>query len=311
MSKKILIIGPSWVGDMVMAQTLFRLLKKQDPNIVIDVLAPDWTRALLDRMPEVNQSMALPFKHGEFNIKKRWQFGRDLIAKQYDQSIVLPNSWKSAIIPYAAKIPVRTGWLGECRWGLLNNIYYKPKQWALMIERFMALGVSNGLSNQNNLKKPYLLPKLKINQDNLTLILEKFNLNKNKPILVLCPGAEFGPAKRWPTEHFASVAKTKISDGWQVWILGSPKDKPMADEIQGYTDNACIDLSGQTNLAEAIDLMSLAQSAVCNDSGLMHIAAALDIPVVVPYGSSSPDFTPPLGERVAIANLNLECSPCF
>lgn len=306
---KILVIGPAWVGDMVMAQTLFILLKQQNPNAIIDVLAPAWSAPLLARMPEINQFLVLPFKHGELKLWERYKLAKQLRNNHYDLAYVLPNSFKSALIPLWAKIPRRVGWRGEMRWGLLNDIRYLDKQkLPLMIERFMALA----LPPLSALTKPYPKPALRIseNERNQALIKHQLTLSE-KPILALCPGAEFGPAKRWPAEYYAEVARKKIAEGWQVWIFGSPKDQQEATIIQQETNNACFDLTGKTSLAEAIDLLSLANLVITNDSGLMHIAAALERPLVVLYGSSDPRFTPPLSDNVKILNLQLSCSPCF
>lgn len=306
--QKILIVGPAWVGDMVMSQSLYKLLKRRYPNVIIDVLAPSWSHALLERMPEVRQALAMPLGHGQLQFKQRWQLGKQLRAEKYDQAIVLPNSWKSAIIPWAANIPRRTGWRGEWRFGLLNDIrFLDKKQLPLMVQRFAALGLPSS-ENQTDFLNPYL----QVTEQSVAATLAKLNLiYPEKPVLVLCPGAEFGPAKRWPAEYFAEVAKNKLAEGWQVWILGSVKDQPVAHEIQQLTQNACVNLTGLTVLGEAIDLLSLAKLVVTNDSGLMHVAAALQRPIVAIYGSSSPVFTPPLTERVKILSINLPCSPCF
>lgn len=306
---KILIVGPAWVGDMVMAQTLFKLLKQRQPNCVIDVLAPNWSRPLLERMPEIRQTLALPIGHRQLQLSQRYKIAKQLRSHHYDHAIVLPNSFKSALIPLWAKIPKRTGWLGEFRWGLLNDVRYLDKnKWPLMIERFMALTITSLENLPVNLPRP----SLSVKQADVDKAMAKYHLEvRNKPILALCPGAEFGPAKRWPAHHFAEIATEKINQGWQVWLFGSSNDQNVAAEIQQSTGSACVDLTGKTTLAEAIDLLSLVQMVVSNDSGLMHIAAALDKPLVVMYGSSSPKFTPPLIDRVKILTLNLACSPCF
>lgn len=307
--KKILVVGPAWVGDMVMAQTLFKLLQAQNA-VQIDVLAPDWSRPLLERMPEVNQAIALPIKHREFGLKTRLKIAKQLRNAEYQQAILLPNSYKSALVPFLAKIPVRTGWLGEFRWLLLNDVRYLNKnKLPLMIERFMALGLT---AKQKQTSYREFRPQLQISPSNVAQAVNKYDLKPQlKPVLILCPGAEFGPAKRWPEQHYATIAKEKIKQGWQVWLLGSTNDKNVTAAIQKLTDDQCIDLAGKTNLAEAIDLLSLANMVVSNDSGLMHIAAALNRPLVVVYGSSSPKFTPPLNDRVKIIALDLACSPCF
>jgi heptosyltransferase-2 len=311
-TNKILIIGPAWVGDMVMAQTLFKRLKANDPAVIIDVLAPAWSRPLLERMPEISQALVLPFSHGQLGLTQRWQLGRSLRAQQYTQAIVLPNSWKSALVPFAAGIPRRTGWLGEWRFGLLNDARRLDKlHLPLMVQRFMALA-ENNISPAPILDAQPYRPALRVTSDSVRAALKKFNLPMPvQPILALCPGAEFGPSKRWPSAHYAEIAQQKAAAGMQVWLFGSAKDQAVTAEIQQATGNACIDFAGRTTLGEAIDLLSLADLVVSNDSGLMHIAAALQRPLVVLYGSSSPRFTPPLSERVKILALNLACSPCF
>lgn len=307
--KKILIVGPAWVGDMVMAQTLFILLKQQQPNISIDVLAPNWSNPLLERMPEVNQALNLPIGHGKLALLQRYKIAKQLSQQHYQQVIILPNSFKSALVPFFAKIPLRTAWRGEYRYGLINDMRILDKtQLPLMVERFMALA----LNNNAHLPKPLPRPCLQVNANNVKAALSKFNLDPHsKPILVLCPGAEFGPAKRWPEQHYASIAAQQLKQGWQVWLFGSLKDRPTAAKINHLCNNQCEDLTGKTALAEAIDLLSLSHKVVSNDSGLMHIAAALNRPLVVIYGSSSPKFTPPLNDQKQILQLDLECSPCF
>ncbi|MEZ5525536.1 MAG: lipopolysaccharide heptosyltransferase II [Pseudomonadales bacterium] len=309
---KILVVGPSWVGDMVMAQTLFIALKARDPDTQIDVLAPEWSRPILERMPQVAKALSMPIGHGSFELGMRRQLGRQLAAEKYDEAIVLPNSWKSALVPFFARIPQRTGWRGEMRYGLLNDIrLLDKKRYPLMIERFIALAHPPGKKLPDSLPRPELV----VDAANVKACLQGYLLNLEKPVLALCPGAEFGEAKRWPTNHYATVAQHKINEGWQVWLFGSGKDHEVAERIKGQLAEAaqahCHNLAGETSLADAVDLMSVADAVVSNDSGLMHIAAALARPLVVVYGSSSPDFTPPLNEQVRVLRTGIECSPCF
>ena len=307
----ILIIGPSWVGDMVMAQTLLTCLKQRHPDCQIDVLAPDWSRPILERMPEVRNALSFPLGHGVLELATRRKIGKSL-AGQYDQAILLPNSLKSALVPFFAGIPKRTGWKGEMRYGLLNDVRNLDKQrLPLMIERFMALAYEPDAA----LPKPYPQPRLVIDNASREAALAKFGLSLDRPVLALCPGAEFGEAKRWPAEHYAKVAELKIRAGWQVWLFGSKNDHPGCEEIRarlipGLREES-VNLAGETSLAEAIDLLSCAGAVVSNDSGLMHVAAALNRPLVAVYGSTSPQFTPPLADQVEIVRLGLECSPCF
>lgn len=307
----ILIIGPSWVGDMVMAQTLFSCLRTQHPDCAIDVLAPDWSRPILERMPEVRQALSFPLGHGALELATRRKIGQSLVG-QYDQAILLPNSLKSALVPFFAKIPKRTGWKGEMRYGLLNDLRKLDKErYPLMIERFMALAYAP----EAELPKPYPRPHLVIDPESRAQALARFGLEIDRPVLALCPGAEFGEAKRWPAEHYAKVAEVKIREGWQVWLFGSKSDHPGCEQIRarlipGLREEAS-NLAGQTSLAQAIDLLSCASAVVSNDSGLMHVAAALNRPLVAVYGSTSPAFTPPLADQVEVVRLGLECSPCF
>lgn len=303
---KILIIAPSWVGDMVMAQSLFIELKKQQPDYQIDVLAPAWSQGLLERMPQVSQIFEMPLLHGEFGLKKRFDLGKKLRAENYDQAIVLPNSWKSALIPFFAQIPKRTGFVGEMRYGLLNDARKLDKSFLTMtVQRFVALAF------ENSELPVYSFPALNVSAQQLRAVIEKFALRLASPVLVLCAGAEFGSAKRWTEAHFAELASQKIAEGWQIWLIGSQKDKPVTEEINKLTGWRCQDFAGKTNLTQAVDLLSLAHTVVSNDSGLMHVAAALDKKVIAIYGSSDPKFTPPLHSQAQIVTLNLPCSPCF
>lgn len=307
-AEKILVMGPSWVGDMVMAHGLFQTLKQKNPSVQIDVAAPAWTLPLLDRMPEVSGKIALPFKHGQLGLMERIRFGRGLKSKQYTQSISLVNSLKSAILPFAAGIPIRTGFLGEMRYGLLNDI--RPLDKTVLgktVERFVALGV-----NKDQPLPIIPQPVLLADSVNATASLQKIGLSlPNNKVLGLCPGAEYGEAKRWPTTHYAEVANAALDQGWQVLLFGSDKDIPVTQAINGLTRSRCIDLGGKTKLGDAIDIMSLCNVVVSNDSGLMHIAAALDKKLIAIFGSSNPNHTPPMHPNAVIEYLALSCSPCF
>ncbi|MFI4937008.1 MAG: lipopolysaccharide heptosyltransferase II [Candidatus Berkiellales bacterium] len=309
MVNKTLIIGPSWVGDMMMAQALFKAIKAQHPDTTIDVLAPEWSRPLTERMPEVNQSIAMPLKHGELNLKTRYELGKKLKNNHYQRCYVCPNSFKSALIPFWADIPERIGWRGEWRYILLNRVKVLNKQqYPLMVQRYVALAYEH---NQP-LPDPLFRPHLVVKSENVEAALKRYELSVgHSPVLVLCPGAEFGPSKRWPEQNYAELANHYLNQGWQVWILGSAKDSEVVKVIQELTQNRSKDLTGHTTLAEAIDLMSQANLVVTNDSGLMHIAAALERPLVAVYGSTDPGFTPPLNDQVRIVRENIACSPCF
>lgn len=306
---KVLIIGPSWVGDMVMAQSLFIALKADNPDVQIDVLAMDWTRPLLQRMPEVNQAISMPISHGVFGWSMRRTLGKQLAKNNYDQAIVLPNSWKSALIPWFAGIPIRTGWQGEMRYGLLNDIRQLDEEaLPMMVQRFVSLAYP---ASQSHAAPSYQAPKMQAKQVKETLNPE---LKPGQKRLILCPGAEFGPAKQWPPEYYAELANQLLVQGWQVLVLGSKADQTTAELIsQSITDNQqqFFNLTGQTQLEDAIDLLTTADWVVSNDSGLMHIAAALRRPLVVLYGPTSPAFTPPLSDNSHILQIDVDCGPCF
>jgi len=297
---------------MVMAQSLFKLLRQLHPGSEIDVLAPAWSRPLTERMPEVSASIDMPLGHGQLLLGERYRLGRTLAKRGYGRAYILPNSLKSALIPVFAGIETRTGWRGEMRFGLLSDIRkLDPKRYPLMVERFAALAFAPGAPLPEVLPRP----ELRVKPEALPALCKQYRLTLERSVLALCPGAEFGPAKQWPAEHYAVVAARAIAAGWQVWLFGSEKDRAVADTIIAAVPESdrsnCVSLAGRTSLADAIDLMSAAAAVVSNDSGLMHIAAALGRPLVAVYGSTSPDFTPPLSDRVAIVSQALDCQPCF
>lgn len=308
--KKYLIIGPAWVGDMVMAQSLFIDIKLREPESQIDVLAPAWTAALIDRMPQVSALISGNFNHGKLSLGERIRLGKSLRLQQYTHAIVLPNSLKSALLPLVAKIPIRTGWLGEQRWGFINDIRKLNKvDMPMTVQRFIALGLPEGAPVRAIEEVPK--PLLETDKTQIDQVLSDNQLDIAKRVLVLCPGAEFGASKQWPIEHYAQLAKHYLSEGWQIWLMGSEKDRQACEKISMLNGGQCHTLAGKTSLPEAVDLLSFASLVVSNDSGLMHIAAALQKPLVAVYGSTDPGHTPPLSENHAIARLDLQCSPCF
>ncbi len=309
MHSNILIVGPAWVGDMVMAQSLFKLLKQRANDCNIDVVAPAWTISLLSRMPEINRSFNAPFTHLKFEFLKHYELAKQLRPQQYDQVILLPNTFKSAISPWLAGIKKRTGWRGEHRYFALNDLRHLDKtRYPLMIERFMALG----LEPNEPLPKPYPYPEFKISAESIATSLQQHQpICRGRPILAMCIGAEFGPAKQWPATYYAHVANEQLNAGWDIWLVGSKNDAMIAEEIMTLTENRCDNLAGRVGLAETIDLLTLVTGVLTNDSGLMHVAAALNKPVIVLYGSTSPEFTPPLTDNATILKLNMDCQPCF
>jgi heptosyltransferase-2 len=305
---RVLIIGPSWVGDTVLAQPLFQRLRERHADLRLDVLAPAWTVSLLRRMPQVDDALTSPFRPGRLDLRQRWRIAREIRSRGYDQAIVLPNSFKSALVPLLAGIPLRTGYVGEMRQVLLNDARALDKRaLPLMPERFAHLA---DVADEP-LRRPLPPLELRVSDAARAVLLSRLELTPDMPIACLCPGAEYGPAKRWPPEHFATLTRQARSAGYQVWLVGSPRDRPIADEITRQSQGTARNLCGETTLEDAVDLLSLAQVVVANDSGLMHIAAALERPLLALYGSSSPGFTPPLSAAASVLRLDLPCSPCF
>lgn len=303
-----LVVAPNWIGDALLAQPLFSRLREARPGERIDALAPPWTAPVLGRMPEIDEVIQVPFNHGELKIAARWRLGRRLKERGFSRAVVLPNSWKSALVPFFAGIPERIGFVGEARYGLLNVVHkLDEKALPLMAERYAKLAEDPSEPPQ----RPLPRVRLRVDEANLIITIGRLGLDRSRPVIALCPGAEYGPAKRWPTRHFAALARQLQARGNAVWLFGSEKDRPVADEIVALSDDACVNLCGRTNLAAAIDLMSVARCVVSNDSGLMHIAAALGRPIVALYGSSSPTHTPPLSRNARLVTLNVECSPCY
>ena len=321
-----------------MAQALLRRLKRTEPDCEIHMLAPAWTLPVASRMAEVDEVLDLPFRHGELHLRRRWRLGRDLRQAGYSRAYVLPNSFKSALLPFFARIPARIGWVGEARWLLLTDCRrLDPAALPLMVDRFANLadpcaepkiaghdrsplegeqakqGRSPSLSVWGGSRED--LPHLTVDKKSLPATLSSLNLNQPEKLLALCPGAEFGPAKQWPPAHFAAVATAMAEQGWAVYLFGSAKDRAATAAVTAAMSPSlraqCHDLAGRTDLSQAIDLLSLSSAVVSNDSGLMHIAAALGRPLVALYGSTSPDFTPPLTSQVAVLHTDIECRPCF
>jgi len=305
---KALIVAPSWIGDTIMAQPMFARLHARFPGLQLDALAPRWVAPVLQRMGEISEIVDSPFGHGQLSLKPRWRLARELAARNYDAVYVLPNSLKSALVPFMAGIPRRIGFIGESRYGMINVRHTLDKAaLPLMVERFAQLAEAPGAA----LPKPIFYPKIRSTAADQLKTLTELGLERPARIVAFCPGAEYGPAKRWPAAHFASLAKSLAERGYAIWLFGSPKDHAVAEEISQLAPGLCRNLCGATSLGQAVDLLAMTDLVVCNDSGLMHVAAALDRPLVTLYGSSSPGFTPPLSDQADILSLNLDCSPCY
>ena len=283
-------------------------LRQQHAELELDVLAPAWSAPLLRRMAEVRRVLDNPFANGEFNFRGRLALARRIRGEAYDEAIVLPNSWKSALIPYLAGIPRRTGFLGEARYLLLNRVHrYDPRSLPQLALRYAKLAEAIDAGPQ----RPLAAPQLRSTPQQQAAVRAALGLAASGEPVIFCPGAEYGPAKRWPARHFAALARTLGDAAQPVWLLGSDKDRALGEEIAQAAQGTALNLCGRTTLEQAIDLLAGARLVVANDSGLMHVAAALDRPLLALYGSSSPGYTPPLSPHAKIVTTNIACSPCF
>jgi heptosyltransferase II len=304
---RLLVIGPSWVGDMVMAQSLFMTLKARYPGATIGVVAPAWSQPILERMPEVDEVLPLAVGHGELGLASRRELASRLRGR-FDRAIVLPRSWKAALVPFMARIPDRIGFLGEHRYGLLKERRKLDKQVLdQTVKRFVSLGLPQEEAASGKFELPK--PRLQIDRDNLVNLRLSHSLS-SRPAIGLMPGAEYGPAKQWPVSYFHRLAQRLVGNGFEVRVLGGPKDYADGQQIVQGLSNAH-NLCGKTQLADAVDLLADCRQVVTNDSGLMHVAAAVGVRIHAIYGSSSPLYTPPLTDNAVIHYLALSCSPCF
>ncbi len=308
--KKALIVAPNWIGDALMAQPLFALLKARHPRMQLDAIAPKWVAPVLARMPEISQVFPTELAHGKVQLGARMMFAQQLKGEGYDAAYVLPNSLKSSLIPWLAGIPLRIGYRGEMRWGMLNVRHANPprKSRPPMVAHYAALALKPGAKLPEHLTDPIL----SATPDQVGATATRFGIDHHTRLIAFCPGAEYGSAKRWPVEHFAELAQMlhRAYPYTQIITLGSGKDTPIAQAIverAPFVRNLC----GQTSLDDAIDLLARSEAAVCNDSGLMHVTAALGRPQIAVFGSSDPRHTPPLSPAASIMWLQLECSPCF
>jgi heptosyltransferase-2 len=309
-SPRILIVAPAWLGDMVMAHSLIQVLKSAPDAPEISLLAPRSTLQLSELMPEISERILMPDTHGEFNLKIRWTLARRLVKEGFAAAYVLPNTWKAALVPFLARIPRRIGAKGEQRYGLLNDLRHGIKRLPLMVERYVALASPAGVF-QAGMPVPH--PRLVVPEALRAQVEQQFSLTRRKgqKILVLSPGAAYGPAKRWPPAYFAAVATQRLAEGERVLIIGSPAEMSLAAEIDTLAPGV-ENLVGKTNLLEMAAVLACADQVLTNDSGPMHIAASLGVPTFAIFGSSSPGFTPPLGPRVFILEKHrLPCRPCF
>lgn len=305
-----LVISPNWIGDAVMAQPLLQLLRRKHPERPIDVLAPPWVAPVWRAMQEVDTVLEAPFRHGALQLRERWSFARQLRQRGYQDAYVLPNTLKFALIPWLAGIPQRVGYKGEMRYGLLNVMHHDDKGTPRPMVPFYAALASRPVKGPLS---PDVVPRpaLSASQQQIMQTFTRLGLALERPVIAFAPGAEFGSAKRWPTAHFAALANALLQEmpQAQIILLGSGKDKPVCDEIRALAPQAH-DFAGTTSLAEALALIAQAAVMVSNDSGLLHIASALNRPIIALYGPTDPDHAPPFSDVAKSISLRLSCAPC-
>jgi len=298
-----LVIAPQWIGDAVMTEPLLRRLAARGERITVGALP--WVAPVYRAMPQVNDVIEFPFAHGGLQFRARRHIAQQLQG-QFDAAYVLPNSLKSALLPFLASIPKRIGYLGEARIGLLTHRLKNPKNKPPMVAFYSALSGDAGIEADR--------PQLHIPAEQIDPTLTGLGLARGG-YAVFAPGSEYGPAKRWPAAHYAALAARL---NMPVALLGSGKEADLCSEIAKAAKN-CLNLAGKTSLTQAIHALAASKIMVSNDSGLMHVAAALGVPQVAVFGSSSPLHTPPLSDKAVVLWLKndaayqppLDCAPCF
>ena len=306
-SSRILVIGPSWIGDMVMAQSLFMQVRSRLPETHIDVLAPKSTGQLTTRMPEVDGIVEMPVGHRELALGARRKVAESLRANGYDQAIVLQRSAKAALVPWLAGIPQRTGYLGEMRYGLINDVRSLDKtRYPRKVEHYALLG----LAHEGHVLGELALPKLTVDTDRRDSLVVEHRLDTTRPAIGFAPGAAYGGAKQWPATHFARLAAELDQRGIATWIFGSAADRALAEHLAAAAPRHGINLCERTSLMDIADIASLTNAFVGNDTGVMHLAAATAPRVLAIYGSTHPDYAPPLAPAEARFWLGLACAPC-
>jgi heptosyltransferase-2 len=299
-----LVIAPQWIGDAVMTEPLLRRLRARGERLTVG--AVPWVAPVYRAMPQVDAVIEFPFQHGGLQLKARRALGREL-AGRFDTAYVLPNSFKSALLPLLAGIPRRVGYLGEARVGLLTHRLKNPGNKPPMVAFYSALAGEPGVEHDR--------PQLQLAPGEAEAAAAQQGLAP-RGYYVFAPGAEYGPAKRWPAAGYAELARGLDAP---VLLLGSGKEAALCEEIAQAAGGRCRNLAGKTSLPQALGLIAATRGMASNDSGLMHVAAGFGVPQVAVFGSSSPLHTPPLNPRAAVVWLKsdpayqppLDCAPCF
>ena len=297
-NKKILIIAPAWIGDLIISASFIKALKK-NRDYSIDIIVNSNLLNLANLIPGIRKVIASETEHGRLSLIHRIKKGLSLRSEQYDECYILTNSYKSAIIPLIARIKKRISYLGEFRYGLINIIKQPIERNLGMVNRYL------NLIDQKHTDTVNPVLNIKTNKES---IFKKFKFDGK--YIVFCPDAEYGPAKRWPTNKWLNLAKD-LSQHYNVIVVGL--DISISHAFRPLESDKIINLIGKTNLVEVMEIIALSEGVISNDSGLMHVSASLDKKIIALYGSSSPTYTPPLisKEKRDIIYKNLDCSPCF
>ena len=305
-----LVIAPQWIGDAVMTEPLMRRLSARGERLTVGALP--WVAPVYRAMPQVAEVIEFPFAHGGLQFKARRSLAKQLDGR-FDTAYICPNSLKSALLPFLASIPKRVGYLGEARIGLLTHRLKNPPK----DKRPPMVAFYSALSGEADIARDR--PQLQTNASEVDLALAAMGLQRGA-YYVFAPGAEYGPAKRWPAAHFSELARRL---DLPVVLLGSTKEFDLCNEIAAPVNaeqpGKCLNFAGKTSLAYAFSAIAATKKIVSNDSGLMHVAAAFGVPQIAIFGSSSPLHTPPLSEQATVLWLKndpryqppLDCAPCF
>jgi heptosyltransferase II len=301
----ILIVPYMWIGDFVRGHTVVRLLRERFPSRPIDVLATAMVAPLLDYMPGVRKGIVVDLPRKQLALGQHRALAGRLRAEGYGQALVMPRTWKSALAPFLAGIPIRTGFVGEARFGLINDLRPGERRLPRMVDRCAALVLQKG----ETAPAEWPLPQLCVSAADVAAWRARLGLAPDgRPVVAFGPGA-VGPSKRWP--YYADLARRFAAEGHQVWVLGGPGERELAAEIVRGAEADIRDLTGP-NLRTAILALAAADTAVSNDSGLLHVAAALGTPAIGIFGPTSPWHWAPLNPIAAVIETTSElpCRPC-
>jgi heptosyltransferase II len=301
----ILIVPYLWIGDFVRCHSVVKVLRQRFPDRPVDMLSSTLCAPLTDYMPGLRQAVVVDLPRNRLALGQQRELAARLKHESYGTALIMPRTWKAALAPFFAGIPERTGFVGEARYFLLNDLRSSEKKLPRMVDRCGALALPQGAEIPGD----WPLPELKVPREEIEAWRRKRGLDAdNRPVVALAPGA-VGPSKRWPKDSYAAVARKLMAEGFAVWILGGPGEKDLATQIAG--DTQARDLTG-TDLRDAILALAGAVAAISNDSGLLHVAAALGTPSIGIFGPTSPwHWAPlnPLAATIETANA-LPCRPC-